>query len=262
VLAVNDRGKVFAWGAGEQNQLARRVISRTALGALIPREFGLQRKFITKIGCGDYHCFAVDNKGNTYGWGLNTFGETGIPKDQDDENSTINRPTLIDSLQGHQIKQIAGGAHHSLACTEDGQLLIWGRVDTAQGGMGLSKFPKGDLFYDEHDKPRFLLRPAVIPSKFSYSSTKLLADSSPDINGNYVSAASDTCLAIDIEGRAYSWGFSANYQTGQGQTDDVTEATLIDNTAVRGKRLVFAGAGGQFGVLGAVHEDTEMTNGA
>ena len=70
-----------------------------------------------------------------------------------------------------------------------------------------------------------------------------------------MSAFSDGNLVITKDGQAYSWGFSGNYQTGLGVTDDVVNATLIDNTAVRGKKLVFAGAGGQFGVLAAVHKD-------
>lgn len=51
------------------------------------------------------------------------------------------------------------------------------------------------------------------------------------------------------EGTAYSWGFSTNYQTGQGTIDDIEVPTLIDNTAVRGKKLIAAGAGGQFSIL-------------
>ena len=69
----------------------------------------------------------------------------------------------------------------------------------------------------------------------------------------YVAAGSDNSFAIDDKGRAYSWGFSANYQTGQGTDDDVEVATLIDNSAVRGKKLIAAGAGGQFGVLMGLH---------
>ena len=73
----------------------------------------------------------------------------------------------------------------------------------------------------------------------------------------------DHTIAITTDGKAYSWGFSANYQTGQGTDEDVEVATLIDNTAVRGKRLVYAGAGGQYSVLAALaeQEDTEMVNG-
>ena len=76
-----------------------------------------------------------------------------------------------------------------------------------------------------------------------------------------VTASTDTCIAITTDGRAYSWGFAANYQTGLGTTDDAEEATLIDNTAVRAKKLNWAGAGGQFSVLTAPAEDSPMTNG-
>jgi regulator of chromosome condensation len=76
-----------------------------------------------------------------------------------------------------------------------------------------------------------------------------------------VAAGSDTSIAISTGGNAYSWGFSGNYQTGLGTDDDVEVATLIDNTAVRGKELTWAGAGGQFGVLTQEAEDIPMTNG-
>jgi regulator of chromosome condensation len=66
-----------------------------------------------------------------------------------------------------------------------------------------------------------------------------------------VAASGDNSFAIDKEGKAYSCGFSANYQTGQGTDEDVDIATLIDNGAVRGKKLNWAGPGGQFSVLTA-----------
>lgn len=245
ILALSSKGKVFAWGAGEQNQLARRVVSRTAIGALVPREFGLQRKNIQKIGCGDYHSFAIDKSGKVYSWGLNTFGQTGIPKDEGDENDTIKTPTVVESLEEFDIKQIVGGGHHTLSITESGQVLIWGRIDNAQGGMEVSKFNKDDLFFDENDKPRFLVRPVVLP----------------DLEGRFAAAATDSCLVVTDDGEAYSWGFSANYQTGQGTTDEITEATQIDNTAVRDKNLLWCGAGGQFSVLAGEPEDAPMANG-
>lgn len=245
ILALNNKGKVFAWGAGEQNQLARRVVSRTAMGALVPREFGLQRKNIAKIGCGDYHSFAIDKSGKVYSWGLNTFGQTGVPKDEDDENNTIKTPTVVERLSDFNIKQIVGGGHHTLSVTESGQVLIWGRIDNAQGGIEVSKLNKDDLFFDENEKPRFLVKPAVLQ----------------DIDGEFVAAATDNCLVITKGGEAYSWGFSANYQTGQGTTEDIKVATRIDNTAVRDKKLVWCGAGGQFSVLAGEAEEKPIING-
>jgi regulator of chromosome condensation len=75
-----------------------------------------------------------------------------------------------------------------------------------------------------------------------------------DIHAVQVACGHDNSFAITKDGKAYSWGFSANYQTGQGSDDDVEEATLIDNTAVRDRKLVWAGAGGQFSILAAHRE--------
>jgi regulator of chromosome condensation len=215
------------------------------MGALVPREFGLQRKNIAKIGCGDYHSFAIERSGKVYSWGLNTFGQTGVPKDEDDENNTIKTPTVVERLSNFNIKQIVGGGHHTLSVTESGQVLIWGRIDNAQGGIEVSKLNKDDLFFDENEKPRFLVKPAVLP----------------DIDGEFVAAATDNCLVITKGGEAYSWGFSANYQTGQGTTEDIKVATRIDNTAVRHKKLVWCGAGGQFSVLAGEAEEKPIING-
>ncbi|KAK2626192.1 hypothetical protein QTJ16_004454 [Diplocarpon rosae] len=247
VLALDKKGKVFTWGAGEQSQLARRVVSRTAAGALVPREFGLKRKKIVYIGCGDYHSFVVDDKGDVYSWGLNSFGQTGVPKEEEENDSNaISVPTLVTSLAEYDIKQIVGGAHHSLACTTDGKVLVWGRIDNCESGIELDDLPKDHIFFDESERPRYLIKPAVIP----------------DIQGAYVATGPDTGIAVATDGKAFSWGFSSNYQTGQGTGEDITEATEIDNSAVRGKKLVWAGVGGQFGILAGIHEDTPTVNGA
>ncbi|PBP15799.1 GDP/GTP exchange factor [Diplocarpon rosae] len=247
VLALDKKGKVFTWGAGEQSQLARRVVSRTAAGALVPREFGLKRKKIVHIGCGDYHSFVVDDKGDVYSWGLNSFGQTGVPKEEEENDSNaISVPTLVTCLAEYDIKQIVGGAHHSLACTTDGKVLVWGRIDNCESGIELDDLPKDHVFFDEAERPRYLIKPAVIP----------------DIQGAYVATGPDTGIAVATDGKAFSWGFSSNYQTGQGTGEDITEATEIDNSAVRGKKLVWAGVGGQFGILAGIHEDTPTVNGA
>jgi regulator of chromosome condensation len=68
-----------------------------------------------------------------------------------------------------------------------------------------------------------------------------------------VAAGSDNSFAIDADGRAWAWGFSANFQTGLGVDDDIEVATLVENSAVKGKKLCGAGAGGQFSVLWGVH---------
>lgn len=232
VLALSETGAVFSWGSGQQNQLGRRIIERNRLNGLQPREFGLPKN-IVHIGCGSYHSFAVHDSGKVYSWGLNSFGEAGVREGAGDNEAAIVHPTLVESLSGKNVTQVCGGSHHSLALTSDGQCLVWGRLDAYQTGLKIDGLPESAVIKDERGRPRILIEPTPIPG----------------INASMVACGSDHSIAIDSDGRAWSWGFSATYQTGQGTQDDIEVATVIENTAIRGKKLNWAGAGGQFSVL-------------
>lgn len=233
VLAVNNTGRAFAWGSGQQNQLGRRVIERTRLSGLVPREFGLRGK-ISKISCGSYHSFAIDNKGKVFSWGLNSYGQTGIIEGLDGESSFLLKPTVVDSLEQYEITDISGGGHHSIACTKDGKVFVWGRCDGGQLGIKLDTINEEDIKKDEHGRIRIVQNPTEL---------KAITDATS------VNAGSDNTFVVTEKGQAWSFGFNANYQTGQGGEDDIMEAKVIANTAVKDKQIVGALAGGQFGVL-------------
>ncbi|KAJ5696372.1 hypothetical protein N7536_006784 [Penicillium majusculum] len=227
VLALNDQGRVYSWGSGQQNQLGRRIVERNS-----PGSSGLPKN-IVHIGSGSYHSFAVHTTGNVYAWGLNSFGATALREGAGDDEAAIVHPTLVESLSNRNISQICGGAHHSVAIAGDGECLVWGRLDGFQSGLKIDTLSDDAVIKDERDRPRILIVPTPVP----------------DVKAKVVAAASDHSLAIDADGRAWSWGFSATYQTGQGTQDDIEVATVIDNTATRGKKLNWAGAGGQFSVF-------------
>jgi regulator of chromosome condensation len=84
--------------------------------------------------------------------------------------------------------------------------------------------------------------------------TNLLAEVSDVVK---VQAGFDNSFAITGDGKVYSWGFSSNYQTGQGTIDDIEKPTLIDNTAIRGKKIIGAGAGGQYSLLVGIPDDAK-----
>jgi regulator of chromosome condensation len=165
ILALDNKGHVFAWGSGQQNQLGRRVVERTRSGGLVPREFGLPRGKVVSVSCGSYHSFAMDTTGRVWAWGLNNFAETGIAEGAGDDNAIIPNPAIVKSLSKYKIKQIDGGGHHSLAATEDGQLLSWGRVDGHQIGITTDKLPEDAIIRDDRGIPRILNRPVVVPGK-------------------------------------------------------------------------------------------------
>lgn len=245
VLALASNGQVWAWGSGQQNQLGRRVLERFIAQALVPTKVGVPAA-MELVGCGSYHSFAVHKNGDVYAWGLNSFGETGIAQDlEEGGESDVHGATIVEALRGHgKIICIEGGAHHTVAVTDKGELLGWGRLDGSQLGLDVKSLPEDDLVFDSNGTPRILKTPTLIPG----------------INAVYCAAGSDHAMAIAKDGKAYSWGFSTTYQTGLGTDDDVSIATHIDNTAVRGKKLVWAGCGGQFSVLAGLAE-APMVNG-
>ena len=251
-LALNNKGAVFAWGSGQQNQLGRRVVERTKTEGLKPREFGLPKGVkngITKIETGGYHSFAIAKNGDVYSWGLNNFGETGIMANAGQDDAVILKPQVIEPLKGKTVVSIKGGGHHSIAATSNGDCMVWGRLDGSQMGLAddeIAKLPASVTVKDDYGKPRIL----GIPQKVTAIKGAVTS----------VATSSDHSFAITAEGKAWSWGFSANYQTGQGTTDDVHVATMIDNTAVREKKLNFATTGGQFSILTSL-ADVKMVNG-
>jgi regulator of chromosome condensation len=266
ILALTHKGKVFAWGAGQQNQLGRRVVERHILHGLKPSEFGLRN--IVDIASGSFHSFAIDKSGKVYSWGLNAFGQCGIPISEGEDGGSVLTPTVVKALSGFKIAKIDGAGSHSLACTEDGQLLVWGRVDGSQCGMTWEGVPDENFAWTQGEAPTIQLvdektgelvrdeRGFAIFGKGAAPPKvrRMLAVPTvlPNLNAIDVAAGNDNSFAIDSQHRAWSWGFSANYQTGQGTDDDVKVATLIDSSAVRGKKIIFAGPGGQFGILASV----------
>ncbi|KAK5052712.1 hypothetical protein LTR84_002578 [Exophiala bonariae] len=248
VLALQSNGVVYGWGSGQQNQLGRRILERRATNSLVPMPVGLPKKIIG-LGAGAYNSFAMRENGDVFSWGLNNFGQTGIPKEFDETGASkgadVHAPMIIEGLEGKgNVTCIQGGAHHTVACTDKGELLVWGRLDGYQLGLKVSDLPQDEVVRDSAGNPRILTVPTQIP----------------DIHAIQVAAGSDHCVAVDKNGKAYAWGFSTTFQTGLGTDDDVELATMIDNTAVRDKKLVWAGAGGQFSVIAGL-ADTPMTNG-
>ncbi|KAL8866366.1 MAG: hypothetical protein Q9174_006347, partial [Haloplaca sp. 1 TL-2023] len=206
-LALNDKGVVYTWGAGQQNQLGFRMMERKRYESLIPSLLRLRGKKVRYIACGADHSFAIDGKEQVWAWGANSFGGTGIYEGAGEDNAVIISPTVVKNLkiQDDTITTIAGGTHHSLASTANGQCLVWGRFDGSQTGIDAKTIPEENMVRDARKTPRILVKPTRVPGVE---------------NCSLVAAGTDHSMAITRDGKGFSWGFSANYQTGQGTDDD------------------------------------------
>ncbi|KAG8163423.1 hypothetical protein KVR01_006720 [Diaporthe batatas] len=241
VLAVDGKGKVYAWGCGEQGRLGRKVLASHPELGLRPASVGalpIRGAKATQVACGSYHSFAVDEQGRVYAWGLNTYAQLGTPDGAGEDNAHHFKPRLVEALKDYKVTSIAGGEHHSLASSDDGKLLTWGRIDGNQVGVRPEAITAENTVYDERGTPRILKTPTVIPDI-------------PPIS--LVAAGTDHSFALTTDGKAYSWGFSSNGRTGQGTEDDIKIPTVIDGQAVNGKMLVVASAGGSFSILAMAH---------
>jgi regulator of chromosome condensation len=244
VFAMDTKHHVFGWGNGQQNQLGRRVTERTLYEALYPTRLGFRDsafkrpgQVFNSISSGDYHGFALAEDGHTWAWGVNNYCETGNPAHAGADDANILAPKIVASLEGKEVESICAGSHHNIAITKDGQALVWGRCDGSQTGLTsqqLTAIDDEERLMRNNGKPKILIEPTPLPTL-----------------KNIVAGACgpDHTIVIDKDGKAYSWGFSANYQTGLGTDDDVDTPTLIDNTAVRDTKLVWAGCGGQYSIL-------------
>ncbi|TQN65403.1 Protein pim1 [Colletotrichum shisoi] len=232
-LALTNDGNVLAWGSGEQNELGRRILERRRFDTLLPQRIGLPKNKTANIFAGSHHSFAIDTAGKVWAFGLNNFGQCGIPTREDTGFTTVISPIMVKSLAEYDICHVAGGLHHSIACTKSGKILVWGRCDDGQMGIDLDRVPKEHIIFDYRGRPRVL----NVPTEVS------IPDHSPDSQAVFVAAGIDNCFVIANE-LFYAWGFSACYNTGLRTTKTVGSPTVVPCRLT----ATCVSAGGQFGI--------------
>lgn len=167
VLALDVNGKVWTWGSGGQFQLGRKPITRHSgpTATLRPEPCGMfgKRHYALDIAAGSYHSFYIDNHQHVWSWGLNNYSQTGHYDTAGTDDAMVLQPKLVESLKDMDIAKVVGGEHHSVACTQDGKLLTWGRVDGHQVGQPDDLYNQDNTMFDENGKPRILLKPTAVP---------------------------------------------------------------------------------------------------
>lgn len=252
LLILDKSGDVFGWGVGSSFQLGVHVNPNLRSRVFGPLKIpGLKK--IKHVSAGEYHSFAINQDDKVFSWGLNNFGQAGNPEEAGD-GKVIKKVTHASFFDDKKIVQIAGGNHHSLALTADGEIYAFGEMNFHQLGLNPSNLPECTV--READGT-----PAYVPIP-----TKIEGPGIPKFK--YVAVGTDHSLAISAEdGSPWTWGFGETYQLGHGKPagedspEDEEVPTKIDNTATRGVTMTFAGAGGQFSVLAGLPRDEKVTNG-
>ncbi|KAI5284055.1 hypothetical protein KEM52_003107, partial [Ascosphaera acerosa] len=206
-----------------------------------PLPIAVPKRRIVSVHAASNHAFAVERTGAVWAWGLNNYSQTGIADQAGEDDAGVPLPRRVAALRPHRMRALAGGSQFSIGLTADGKCLTWGRMDGSQIGVALADLPLDDAAAVKKDamgKPRIMLRPAHVAG----------------IPGEVacVAAGSDHSITVAKDGRAYAWGFNEGYRcaVGDDAVDDVVEPHRIENKLMRDKTIVWAGAGGQFSLVG------------
>lgn len=201
-------------GAGEQGQLGRKVIERRKIHGTAPEKItlGTRSRKAVAIGAGNYHSFAVDDKGDVWGWGLNSMGQTGTGITA---NTEVHLPTKViglskEDLSGETVVEIAGGEHHTIFLTSKGEVFACGRSDGGQLGL-----EDGDPAFNDREHPDFLPEPVQV--KFADASDRIV----------HISAGTHNNMAVTEGGALYAWGQGAQSELGLGEDGEASTPTVV-----------------------------------
>ena len=176
-------------------------------------ELKLSEKNIVQISAGIFHTVALDEGGKVYTWGENYSGQL--------ENETLEYSAIClsdkdNELKGKRIVDISAGGIHTVAIDEEGKVYTWGNNYD------------GQLGYVTEDNST---EPICISNKENELKGKRIVD---------ISAGYGHTVAIDEEGKVYTWGDNYCGQLGDGTTDDSYVPICISDkeNKLKGKKTV------------------------
>ncbi|KAI0636512.1 regulator of chromosome condensation 1/beta-lactamase-inhibitor protein II [Trametes polyzona] len=209
LLLLTTLGNIYTLGTGEEGQLGRRVIERRKISGTAPEKIvlGTRSRKAVIIGAGNNHSFAVDDQGTTWGWGVNSKGQTGTGVSDVNIDKEVHAPKRViglskDELDGATVVQIAGGDLHTLFLTSDGRVFACGLSD--EGRLGLDD---DHAAFKDRQYPDFLPEPVQVPFP------------DPDDPVVHIAVGTNNNVAITAGGAMYSWGRQVVGELGLGDSD-------------------------------------------
>lgn len=119
-LAIDDDGRAWSWGCGNDGRLGRS-------GGSAPQRVDLEAA-CSRVAAGACHSLFVCSDGRVLACGLGSSGRLGLGDDNDRAT-----PTLV-PLEG-RATEAAAGKYHSLVVLDEGGVYAWG--DNSYGQLGL-----------------------------------------------------------------------------------------------------------------------------
>ena len=190
MIAIDNEGKVYTWGNNRYGQLGNgtdvEYSTEPECISDIP-ENALNGKNIVEVQCAKETMIAIDNEGKVYTWGNNYNGKLGNGTGGEDGDYSA-MPICIsnidgNALNGKNIVEVQSENYTIIALDREGKVYTWGDNTFGQlgnGTIGSSNIP-------------------ICISDIDWNA----------LNGKNiveVQSGADTIVALDNEGKVYTWG--------------------------------------------------------
>ena len=210
-VALDDKSYAWAWGQNSTTgQLGTNTTLGTSEGMSSPVSVVGGRQFIAistgVTGGSGVHTLALDTNSYAWGWGYNNYGQIG-------DGTRNNQSSPVSVVGGRQFKYISAGSSNSLALDSNSYAYAWGRNNVGQLGTNSTSTGSSSPI-----------------SVFGGKQFKA-------VTVGYGTSAH--CLAVDLSGYAWSWGYNANGQIGDGTMTNRSSPTSV----LGDKKYIFVAAG-------------------
>jgi alpha-tubulin suppressor-like RCC1 family protein len=193
-LAVSSQGRLYAWGNAKACGVGRsdfEIVRPTLVSKFTRTDYdGRELATIERVlfaSAGGSCSAAITTEGALYTFGISTSGRLGY---KDVKERVQWTPRRVDALLGENIRIVSVGGSHMICVTARGALFSWG--DNAKGQLGT-----GDLV--DRNQPQRIHH----PKHTAWSSI--------------VAAGEGHSLAVDVNGRLWSWGGCGGAMLGRGR---------------------------------------------
>jgi alpha-tubulin suppressor-like RCC1 family protein len=213
-LGIDKFGKLYVWGRNDEGQLGlglngghfNEIDTQEWEGyEIFEPVHTLKSERFTEIAAGNYHSLALSTSGKIYSTGLNIEEQLGLRSDE--VTVIVWSPIQINDENKNSIifKTIAAGDSHSLALDTKGKLYAWGSNNSGQLGL---------TYWDDNpDEPNNF--PGLVNGLHSLKT---------------ISAGGNYSMALDSDGKLYTWGSNEWGQLGLNYHDHnngITQPRLV-----------------------------------
>ena len=159
---------------------------------------------VASVSCGEGHTLILTDDGEALSCGAGEHGRNGNGSSRD-----VLIPEPIPALEDVDIVQLEAGGAFSLARTQTNDVLVWGRNDSGQLGLG------GGLAMDVYameDIPRNVELASVPPGSEPQEGDPPVQEEATPLKAAHVAAGNSHAAVVSDDGRLFFWGMKAHLE--------------------------------------------------